>query len=453
MADLTPRESEVADLLAEGLSNRQIGERLFISERTAEVHVDNIRRKLGFGSRFQVAAWVAERRAASAPVAPGEAERETRPETPPAPRRSSRARIAVGAAVAGVAVVVGVALAVVGSGQRRAVITIAEGPGGPAGLSRPTAVAVDAAGDLYVVDGNRILRFTPARASSVVAGALQPGSSGDGGPATSALLNGPRALAVDADGNLYIADTANNTIRRIGRDGVITRVAGSGTAGFDGDGGPALQGRLHGPAGLVLGFGRSIYLADTANQRVRMVAEDGTITTIAGAGEPGYAGDGGTATQALFDEPQGLAFDAEGNLYVADSLNDRIRRVDLSGTITTVAGTGGAGFSGDGGLATLAELNLGQGPVNGASQALAVDDTGDVFVADANNFRVRELDHRGIMTTVAGRGPGGPSRVGGPAVSARLDLPLGVTVDPAGDLFIAAGSRIRRVGLSATRSG
>ena len=193
---------------------------------------------------------------------------------------------------------------------------------------------------------------------------------------------------------------------------------------------------LNSPTGIAVGFGDSVFVADTGNNRVRMISPNGTITTVAGTGEAGYAGDGGVATQAVLNSPQALAVDAEGNLYVADSFNGRVRRVDLDGVITTIAGDGVQGYSGDGGPATQAGLNFATGPLSGAGQALALDMAGDLFVADGGNNRVREVDVGGVIRTVAGTGRPGYA---GERVSphSALDLPLGVAVDSAGVVYIA----------------
>jgi len=304
-----------------------------------------------------------------------------------------------------------------------------------AAFDHPVAVAVDGSGRVYVVDGNRVRRLD-AQAAPTVAGTGVRGFSGDGGPATDALLSSPAAIAFDSEGNLYIADAGNNRIRRVGRDGIITTVAGSGRRGYGGDGGPAALALLNSPAGIAVGFGDSVFVADTGNNRVRMISADGTISTVAGTGEPGYAGDGGVASQAVLNSPQGLAVDAEDNLYITDSFNDRVRKIDLEGVITTIAGDGGQSYSGDGQPATEAGLNFATGPLNGAGQALAVDQKGDLFVADGANNSVREVDVGGVIRTVAGTGRPGYA---GERVSpySALDLPLSVAVDSAGVVYIA----------------
>ncbi|HSS10815.1 MAG TPA: LuxR C-terminal-related transcriptional regulator, partial [Acidimicrobiales bacterium] len=268
MSELTPREREVADLLAEGLSNRQIAGRLYISERTAEAHAENIRRKLGVHSRTQVASWVIDRRHPPGRISADPAVEKTSPSTDapgqPASRSARHRRWVMGSVIATVMVVVAVAtglVVVAGHGTAAPGLATIVGAGRGAPLAHAGAVAVNGASDLYVVDGNQIRKFSSSGSTSVMAGAVESGSAGDGGPATAALLNAPRALALSADGNLYIADTGNNVVRRVNPDGVISTVAGSGAVGFGGDGGPTLSARLNGPAGLALGFGNSLYIA------------------------------------------------------------------------------------------------------------------------------------------------------------------------------------------------
>jgi DNA-binding CsgD family transcriptional regulator/sugar lactone lactonase YvrE len=431
---LTPREHEVAELVTAGLSNRQIAERLVISERTAEAHVEHIRAKLACRSRAQIAAWFVE---TTRPADGGEPVLETRrPIEQHAQTGARRGRSIRGLA----AVVVLVVAAVLAGGALWAARSGRSPPFGVmtsanAAFEHPTGVAVDESDRVYVIDGNRVRRLDPQTAPTV-AGTGVAGFAGDGGPATDALLSSPAAMAFDAEGNLYIADAGNNRIRRVGRDGIITTVAGIGSRGYGGDGGPAALAQLNSPAGIAVGFGDSMFVADTGNNRVRVISADGTISTLAGTGESGYAGDGGVASQAVLNSPQGLAVDAEGNLYVTDSFNDRVRKIDLEGVITTIAGSGVQSYSGDGQPATQAGLNFATGPLNGAGQALALDGEGDLFVADAANNSVREIDVEGVIRTVAGTGR--PGFAGGRvSPHSALDLPLSVAVDSAGVVYVA----------------
>jgi sugar lactone lactonase YvrE len=209
------------------------------------------------------------------------------------------------------------------------------------------------------------------------------GFSGDGGPATSAGLSYPGGVAVDAAGNLYIADTSNHRVRKVSTSGTITTVAGNGTFGFSGDDGPATNATLSYPTEVAVDAVGNLYIADTGNLRVRKVSASGTITTVAGNGIYGFSGDGGPATNASLVIPRGVAVDAVGNLYIADYGNSRVRKVSSWGTITTVAGNGSPGFSGDGGPATSAAL--------GYPRGVAVDAAGNLYIADTDNNRVRKV--------------------------------------------------------------
>ena len=465
MTALSRREREIADLVAEGLSSREIAARLFISERTAEGHVESIRNKLGFRSRTQIAAWVTEQRLAAsardanAPALPGLP--SPRPVALSEPVHRHRGPVVIGgvtlAMVAAGALGLGLALhrgspppatpsiaTIAGTGH-----SASEVDGRPAtatALQHPSAVAVDADGRLYFIEGNRARRVNADGTVATIAGTGRAGSTGDGGAATGAALDGPTSIAIDGAGDVLIADSQNNRVRRIDQRGIISTFAGSGARGFAGDGGPAVEAQLDTPMGVAIGFGGAVLIADTGNNRVRAVARDGTITSAIGTGDAGYAGDGGPATSAVLNAPQCLAVDAEDHVYVADALNGRIRRMDLDGTISTVAGTGDAGFSGDGGPARRAALRLAAGPLTGGG-CIAVDQAGDLFIADALNNRVREVAVDGAITTVAGDGDAGVAGDDGPATSAELDLPLGVAVDTAGDIYIAdsEGDRVRRV--------
>ncbi len=312
-----------------------------------------------------------------------------------------------------------------------------------ADLGTPRGIAVDRAGNLYIADtpGNRIRKVGLDGKIFLFAGAFGgPGFSGDGGPAAAALLDSPFAMAVDAAGNVFITDTGNERIRRVDARGTISTFAGSGVFKFAGDGGPATSAALNFPRSVALGSDGTIYIADTLNHRVRKVGSDGIITTIAGTGERGSTGDGGPATAAKLNRPQSVGLDAGGNLYIAEG--SLIRKVTPAGVISTVAGNGTSGFSGDGGPATRASLTF--------SAGIAFDTSGNLYFADGGNHRIRKVTPAGIISTVAGNGTPGFSGDGGPALNAALNFPNGVAVDRAGNLYIAdnLNLRIRKVSLN-----
>ncbi len=319
-------------------------------------------------------------------------------------------------------------------------------------VDHPLALALDQDGLLYFVDANRIRRINGNGTVSTIAGTGQAGDQGDGGPATSAELNGPQSLAIDSGGDVFIANSLNNRVQEVTAAGTMTTIAGTGESGYSGDGGLASQAKLDNPTGVAIGFDGAIFIADSGNNVVREVTRDpvtgaDVIATFAGTGDAGYSGAGGQATSALLQDPQCVAVDAENNVYVADTLNYRVEKITVTGIISTVAGTGDPSYSGDNGPATSAALDFATGRLSGGG-CLAVDNKGDLFVADALNNRVREVAVDGIITTVAGDGRSGFAGDQGPATDAELNLPLGVAADPAGRLFIADtnGNRIRRVG-------
>jgi sugar lactone lactonase YvrE len=285
-----------------------------------------------------------------------------------------------------------------------------------------------------------------------VAGNGVAGYMGDGGLAVEAKLNSMQGLALDAAGNLYIAEYANHVVRRVSAAGVITTVAGLGPdqSAFNGDNRPASEAALAAPADVALDAAGNLYVADNGHHRIRRIDNNGIITTVVGTGEAGFSGDGGPATAARLRNPSAIAFDAAGNLYIGEAGNLRIRRVDrTTGIITTVAGTGAFGFSGDGGLATTARFKN--------VSDLAIGPAGDIFVADSFNNRVRRISPDGIITTVAGRGDFNVSTAadlgdGGAATEAIVRTPFGLAFDTVGNLYIAenASNRIRRVDTSGT---
>ena len=362
-------------------------------------------------------------------------------------------------------------------------------PATSASLQIPAALAVDAAGNVFFVDGNRVRKVTPQGVISTFAGSLLGGDSGDGGPATQALLASPQGLAVDGSGNLYvasgcrvrkvtpqgiisgvagnsnlpcfavvdgvsalnsplnvpsglaidqngvmyIAQSQDGRIRRVSIDGIITTIAGASGRGVSGDGGPAIAAMLNAPTGLALDSLGDLYISD--NNRIREITTDGIIHTVTGTGTPNFTGDQGPASLASISPPTGVATDASGNVYIADSANSRVRRIDSSGTITTYAGSGNLGFAGDGGQARDAVLHTPWG--------IVADPAGNVLFSDAGNHRVRKIAPNGVITTIAGGSAPGFAGDGGPATQSLLNGPLGLVLDPAGNLYIADSQNLR----------
>jgi len=336
------------------------------------------------------------------------------------------------------------------------------GDGGPAlsaALGSPTAVLVDASGNLLIGDrvNNRVRKVDAQTA--IIATIAGNGSIGDGGPATRASLFLPEGVAVDSLGNVLVADTTNFLIRSVNAGGTITTIAGKeDTCCSTGDGGPAADALLGYTTAIVTDSSNSIFIAESSNHRVRRIdALTGIITTVVGNGTSGFAGDLGPAASASLNFPSALAFDRQGNLFIADSNNQRVRRVDaVTGTITTVAGNGTPGFAGDGGPATAASLNLTAPSFNltaawSGAGGMAIDASGNLFISDTSNHRVRRVDAATeTIETVAGSTIScnqGQLGDGGAATSAALCFPEGLAMDPAGNLFIAdlLDHRIRRV--------
>jgi uncharacterized protein (TIGR03437 family) len=324
------------------------------------------------------------------------------------------------------------------------------GPAAAAALSFPTAVTADAAGNVFFADGqsstvpdrSRIRKVSPSGVITTVAGNGSYGFVGDGGPAIFAAFSSVPSIAADSLGNLFIADLENSRVRKVGPDQIVNTVAGSGRDFFGGDGGPAISAFLNIPRGLAEDGEGGLYIADGENHRIRRISRTGIITTVAGTGNPGYSGDGGVAIRAALTRPGGLALDADGNLYIADSGNRRVRKLTREGIISTVAGNGTSGFTGDGGPA----LNAGMvSPID-----LALDRQNNLYIADSGG-RVRKVTPGGIISTVAGGGnPSlGNFGDGGPAVGAFLPSPGSVALDFTGNLLIAQGA----VNISGTQYG
>lgn len=368
------------------------------------------------------------------------------------------------------------------------------GDGGPAinaSLFTPTAITLDSAGNLYIADetNNVVRKVDTSGTITTAVGSGRFGFSGDGGPGLLATLAQPGALVFDPSGNLYIADTTNERIRKVNTSGTITTIAGNGRFKYAGDGGPATSASLDAPGGVAVDPTGNLFTADIANLVVRKIVPAGAISTYAGTGVPApmYTGDGGPATSVAFVFPHDvqadstgnlyltesgrvhkitpsgiittllsggpnnttgmlsgglspvseLALDSQGNVYISDTFNHRVLKLDTTGAVSIVAGTGRAGFSGDSGPAALARLR--------APRGLAVDAAGNLYIADHNNQRVRKVDTSGVITTVAGNGGVTVSGDGGPATSAGVPNPFALTVDGAGNLFIGSGAKVRKV--------
>ncbi len=318
------------------------------------------------------------------------------------------------------------------------------GDGGAAVLaqiSNPVEVAVDMAGNIYIADiGNyRIRKISTSGIITTVAGNGHYGFMGDGGPATSARISSAYGICFDTLGNMYFADNNNSRIRKINSAGIITTVAGNGTSGYGGDGGPATLASLNGPVGVVVDNLGSIYITDAVNNRIRWVNSSGIIATIAGTGVAGFSGDGGFATAATFYSPEGIAIDGVGDIYISDYMNNRVRKINPAGIITTVAGNG-TGFSGDGGPATNAGLSY---PLE-----IALDAVGNLYVADNDDYHIRKINTAGIITSIAGTltfGYNGDSKI---ATLSELNYATGVAVSGS-DVYIAdyQNHRIRKVNM------
>jgi hypothetical protein len=310
------------------------------------------------------------------------------------------------------------------------------GFGGDAGvataaqLSAPSGVAVMADGGYLIADttNHRVRRVAPDGTISTVAGTGTAGSLGDGGPATAAQLDSPFGLAVTADGGFLVTELFGQRVRRVSPGGTITTVAGTGTVGFNGDGIPATSAQISFPVAVAPMADGGFLLADQNNSRVRRISPGGTITTVAGTGTPGFSGDGGPATAAKISNPNGVAVTSDGGFLIGDTQNRRVRRVAAGGTITTVAGTGANGMSGDGGPATAAKI--------AAPEGVATTPDGGFLFADTPNNRVVRVSPGGTLTTVAGTGSAGPTGDGGPAAAAQLNDPKGVVVTAEGGFLV-----------------
>lgn len=318
------------------------------------------------------------------------------------------------------------------------------GDGGPATaceLYHPIGIAFDAAGNYYITDRdhNRICKVNTAGIITTIAGVPGMFFNGDNIPATAAVLSYPYGIALDAAGNIYYADGGFSRIRKINTAGIITTIAGTGTNGYNGDNIAATAAQIFDPGGVAFDTAGNIYFADGHNFRVRKIDKSGIITTVAGTGSPGYNGDNIPATNAELNVPSNLSVDMGGNIYVADYDNGRIRKIDRSGIIHTIAGDSTQGYSGDNGPATAAELNRPLG--------VYADVYGNIYIGDTYNNVIRKINAGGIISTIAGTGAYGFSGDGGLATLADLNEPIGITMDASGDIYFSdfVNNRIRRL--------
>ena len=301
-------------------------------------------------------------------------------------------------------------------------------------MRNPAGVAVGSDGSLYIAD-RKNLRVRKVDANGTLStiggdgGEFDADSQGDGGPAVAARFGGPYGVAVDRKENVYVADQLGSCVRKIRPDGTISRFAGAGIRGYSGDRGPATQARLAGPNDIDFDSSGNVYIADTGNHRVRAVDSAGQITTFAGSGDAGYSGDGGPAQAAQLHAPAAICFDSAGALYICDFGNHCIRKVSTGGIISTIAGTGKKGFTGDGGPAIRAQIHEPCG--------VAVDQRGQVYVADSFNCRIRVVRVDGTIETVAGTGRRAYGGDGGPASEAFIAIPDLIDTDADGALYIA----------------
>ncbi len=318
------------------------------------------------------------------------------------------------------------------------------GDGGPATAAsffNPGGAFYDSHGNVFVTEytGNKIRKINPSHVVSAFAGNGSAGYGGDGGPATAASFNYLIDIISDFSGNMYVIDNGNHRIRKIDTFGIVTTYAGTGSSGFSGDGGPATAADISFPSRFGIDAGGNLYFADAGNHRIRKISTSGIITTVAGNGSATFSGDGGQATAASLSNPLGVTFDANGNMYIADASNHRIRKVRPSGIISTYAGNGTASTSGDGGPATAATLNFPSG--------VACDHACNVYFTDWTDQVIRKINVAGTISNVGGTGTAGFSGDGGLATAAKIDGPNNLTFDPAGNLYVPDfyNNRIRTV--------
>lgn len=315
-------------------------------------------------------------------------------------------------------------------------------------LNSPAGVAVDGSGNVYIADQNnaRIRKVNSSGIISTFAGTGIGLSTGDGGAATAADIGNPGGVATDGLGNVYIVDVTNHCVRKVNTSGTISTIAGTGTAGYNGDGINATTAQLNYPSNVAIDGSGNVYIADGNNHRIRKINSSGIISTFAGSGSSGL-GNGGPATAAQLYIPFGVAVDGSGNVYISDVAagNNLVRKVNTSGIINAFAGTGTSGFSGDGGAATAAEIS---------PNGISVDGSSNVYIADGLGH-IRKVNSAGIISSVAGNGTNGYIGDGMAATASELNNPNDVKVDGSGNLYIAdfTNNRIRKVTLSSISAG
>jgi len=315
---------------------------------------------------------------------------------------------------------------------------IGDGYSATSAASKPSGTAIDASGNIYIADGgfNRVRKVTTAGIITTIAGTGIAGFSGDGAAATAAQLNNPMGVAVDASGNIFIADYSNYRIREINTSGIISTVAGTGVLGYTGNNGPATAAELTYPQGIAVS-GSNIYISDQNDNVVRIFTVGGNISIYAGNGTATYGGDNGPATGASLNGPVAVATDNFSDVYIADQTNNRIRKVNSGGTITTVVGNGTGSYSGDGGPGGSATIYQPSG--------VFVDASGNLYIDDEYNQRIRKLGSSGLISTIAGNGTGGYIGDGGAATSAEINYSTGITADGQNNAYIVDNGRIRQI--------
>ena len=310
------------------------------------------------------------------------------------------------------------------------------------GIGQPHRLTADGSGNIYFSAGNSVFKLDTSGNLTLIAGNSRAGYAGDNGLAINAELNQPAGVAIDGSGNIYIADSLNSVIRMVAPSGIITTLAGNGGTGYTGDYGPATSANMNLPSGIAVNKSGTLYIADSGNNVIRMVA-GGIITSFAGNHLPGFAGDTGAASSAEFLNPNDVAVDSSGNVYIADTGNSVIREVTIStGNINTVAGEQslGSGYAGDGGLATVAQLWVPYG--------VAVDSSGNIYISEYGDSRIREVAvSGGKISTIAGNGTYGFAGDGSTAGNAEFADPWGLCVDSSGNIYVADlwNYRIRKI--------